>query len=431
MTDAPRWYQRLYWRIWLTVFLVVLLVASVTAALWRVDLDRERADRPGRELAVRDAQGVVIGEARLHRWSRSDEDSDDEHDRHEHKAARSGPIFDLALDDGTRYQIELPRPRAGRSHDGVPGGRTVSRWLAQPTGWLLLLLALTALVILAAYPVARRLTRRLEGLQAGVQAWGEGDLSARLPVTGNDEVAFLAKRFNAAAQRVEALIQARQSLLANASHELRSPLARIKMSLALLPEAVSDGEAGVQREISQSIAELDVLIGEILLASRLDHGDQALGEREAVDLTALVRHECRLLDIPVNLAENVVVSGHPPLLQRLVRNLLENAQRHGQSSGATALCDVQVSLCSEEQNAVHPHRRVAVLLVGDNGPGVPPALRERIFEPFFRLPGASERDGGVGLGLALVKTIAEQHGAAVRCIPPPTGQGAWFEVRWS
>ena len=346
MTDAPRWYQRLYWRIWLTVFLVVLLVASVTAALWRVDLDRERAERPGRELVVRDAQGVVIGEARLHRWSRSDEDSDDEHDRHEHKAARSGPIFDLALDDGTRYQIELPRPRAGRSHDGVPGGRTVSRWLAQPTGWLLLLLALTALVILAAYPVARRLTRRLEGLQAGVQAWGEGDLSARLPVTGNDEVAFLAKRFNAAAQRVEALIQARQSLLANASHELRSPLARIKMSLALLPEAVSDGEAGVQREISQSIAELDVLIGEILLASRLDHGDQALGEREAVDLTALVRHECRLLDIPVNLAENVVVSGHPPLLQRLVRNLLENAQRHGQSSGANALCDVQVSLRS-------------------------------------------------------------------------------------
>ena len=72
MTDAPRWYQRLYWRIWLTVFLVVLLVASVTAALWRVDLDRERADRPGRELVVRDAQGVVIGEARLHRWSRRD-----------------------------------------------------------------------------------------------------------------------------------------------------------------------------------------------------------------------------------------------------------------------------------------------------------------------------------------------------------------------
>ena len=76
-------------------------------------------------------------------------------------------------------------------------------------------------------------------------------------------------------------------------------------------------------------------------------------------------------------------------------------------------------------------RGQVVLRVADNGPGVPMACRERIFEPFFRLPGASERDGGVGLGLALVKTIAGAHGASVACVEPPTGRGATFEVVWS
>lgn len=108
-----------------------------------------------------------------------------------------------------------------------------------------------------------------------------------------------------------------------------------------------------------------------------------------------------------------MLRGSPRLLRRLLRNLLENARRY--SDGA-----VTVLLVSGSS---------AVIRVNDLGPGVPPELRDRIFEPFYRLPGASERDGGVGLGLALVKSIAERHGGSVRCeANDAPGGGASFVV---
>src|SRR6476469_87761 len=101
-------------------------------------------------------------------------------------------------------------------------------------GLLLMLVIIALVVAAAAYPVVRRLTRRLERLQASVEAWGEGDLAARVAVEGQDEVASLAISFNQAATRIEALMRAQKSLLANASHELRSPLARIRVAVELL-----------------------------------------------------------------------------------------------------------------------------------------------------------------------------------------------------
>src|SRR5690606_24405097 len=91
-------------------------------------------------------------------------------------------------------------------------------------------------VALGAYPIVRRLTQRIESVQRGVVRWGEGDLSVRVPVQGSDEIAFLAERFNVAAERVQTLVRSHKSLLANASHELRSPLARIRMGLELMPQ---------------------------------------------------------------------------------------------------------------------------------------------------------------------------------------------------
>ena len=107
------------------------------------------------------------------------------------------------------------------------------------------------------------------------------------------------------------------------------------------------------------------------------------------------------------------VQGVSKLLRRVMRNLLENARRH-------AAGDIQVSLEQTEQQVV--------IRVCDQGPGVPQELRERIFEPFYRLPGATERDGGVGLGLALVKSITLRHGGSVSCENRPEG-GACFVVR--
>jgi signal transduction histidine kinase len=266
------------------------------------------------------------------------------------------------------------------------------------------------------YPVARRLTRRLERLQSGVERWGAGDLSARVAVSGDDEVGFLAERFNSAAERIDQLMRAQKSLLANASHELRSPLARIRMGLELMSLAPTPE---IRDEISRNIAELDQLIDEILLASRLDAREADMGTVEEVDWTGLTAEECARLDVAFEAgadaqghARPVQVRGVPKLLRRAVRNLLENARRYGRG-------EVSASL--------QHSGREAVLRVFDRGPGVPPALRDRIFEPFYRLPGASESNGGVGLGLALVKSIAERHGGSVRC-EERAGGGACFVI---
>ena len=193
----------------------------------------------------------------------------------------------------------------------------------------------------------------------------------------------------------------------------------------------SAANAAAQRaEISRSITELDQLIDEILLASRLDSGQTDKEPMELLDLTGLAAEECSRVNAelkagpePVAGADHaeaqapaMLLRGSPRLLRRLLRNLLENARRY--SSG-------QISLAlSAGGSAAVP---LAVIRVNDRGPGVPAAQRERIFEPFYRLPGASEREGGVGLGLALVKSIAERHGGTVRCEDNPGG-GASFVV---
>jgi signal transduction histidine kinase len=297
-------------------------------------------------------------------------------------------------------------------------------WWAKPSGffWVLGLIGLA--VALGLYPVVRRLTQRLEGLQRGVQRWGEGDLSVRVPVQGDDEVADLSERFNAAAERIEGLMASQKSLLANASHELRSPLARIRMGLELMNSPTdSDTLARSRAEILRNMAELDQLIDEILLASRLDAQEADVGTVEVVDLVGLCAEECARagarFDVPEGLAQ-LDVPGVPKLLRRLVRNLLENARRYGAGcQDAPQGSGIELSL--------KPLGQEVLLTVCDHGPGVPPEYRERIFEPFFRLPGASERVGGVGLGLSLVKSIAERHGGRVRCADQPGG-GACFVV---
>lgn len=270
-------------------------------------------------------------------------------------------------------------------------------------GWLdlvpriFIVLTLSALAVaLAAFPLARRLTRRLEALKQAVEEFGAGKLDSRAALKGRDEVATLAASFNRAADRIEALMAARKTLLANASHELRSPLARLTMATQMLPDDIDPKR---QEEIARNIAELDQLVGEILLASRLD-ADAAPGSVAEVDLLGLVAEEAASFGAEVT-GTPVSLCGDARLLARMTRNLLENARRYG---GGTK---IEVAL-----------ERVAAgveLSVADRGPGVPEAQRERIFEPFYRLPDAPERDGGVGLGLSLVRQIAERHGGAVRC----------------
>ena len=279
-------------------------------------------------------------------------------------------------------------------------------WL-QGTGLFVVLIVLFAAVSAGAYPVVRHLTRRLEALKQGVEQFGSGQLDHRVDATGRDEIAAVATSFNRAAERVQALVRSHQSLLANASHELRSPLARLKMAVSLLESPQAPGVSPEQRErlrreIHTNIAELDALVEEVLLASRLD-AQARVERRDPVDLLPLAIEEAARVGASMqgdDAAPAVMVEGDERLLRRALRNLLENARRYGGSEVSVAL----------------EHRQRGVeIKVCDRGPGVPADQRARIFEPFYRLPGHAEQGGGVGLGLSLVKQIAQRHGGSVRC----------------
>jgi two-component system sensor histidine kinase RstB len=141
--------------------------------------------------------------------------------------------------------------------------------------------------------VVRRLTRRLEALKQGVEAFGAGALHQRVAEDGRDEVAALGASFNRAAARIEALLQSHKSLLANASHELRSPLTRLKMAVSMLEDTRPISAQAMRREIDVNIAELDALVEEVLLASRLDAAS-TLERHDEVDLLGLAPRRPRV-----------------------------------------------------------------------------------------------------------------------------------------
>jgi signal transduction histidine kinase len=286
-------------------------------------------------------------------------------------------------------------------------------WTRPPNGFLWSLSLVALAMALATYPITRRLTRRLEALQQGVQAWGQGNLAVRVPEQGRDEVAFLASQFNQTASQIEALVQSHKSLLANASHELRTPLTRIRMGLELMSTQPSPA---MRDQIAQSITEVDQLIEEILLASRLDSPEADLGSVETVDLIGLAAEECSRVSAHVRVLadpQSLQLPGYPRLLRRLMRNLLDNARHY-----APEQSELEVEL-------EHPTPDTLVLRVNDRGPGIPEAYLDQVFSPFFRLPGSTE--GGVGLGLALVRSIVKRHHGRVWCENRPGG-GASFVV---
>ncbi len=307
---------------------------------------------------------------------------------------RRGPIYLRTLPDGRRL---LVHPRQRFLLHGVHLG--------------LMFGALALALALIIYPITRGITARLGRLESSVRELGEGNLAARVAVEGNDEVAVLARSFNESAGRVEQLVRSHKLLLANCSHELRTPLARIRMAVEKL--AGSESPAGA--EMARSIAELDALIGEMLLTSRLD-AMQRPEREEDVDLLALVAEEAAHFGREPT-GEAVHVRGDPMLLRRMVRNLLDNAQRH--AGGATRV---------EVRGAPGGRARV---VVEDQGPGVPAAEREQVFEPFHRAPGSAAEARGTGLGLAIVRQVARAHGGEVSCEPaghPAGAPGARFVV---
>jgi signal transduction histidine kinase len=280
-----------------------------------------------------------------------------------------------------------------------------TRFLLHGAHVVLILGSIAAALALLAYPLARGITARLGRLNESVRRFGSGDLATRVVVEGTDEVANLAASFNESAARIEQLVRTNQMLLAKCSHELRTPLTRMRLAV----ERAQAGDAMAGAELSRNISELDALIGELLLSSRLEATGRP-DRIEPVELLALAAEEAAYFDLEVG-GQPVSVAGDPMLLRRLLRNLLENARTHG--GGAM---DIRVE----------PQAAGARIVVEDAGPGVPPEDRERIFDVFYRRPDAAPT-AGAGLGLSIVRQIARVHGGDVKYEPREAG-GSRFVV---
>ena len=371
--------RRLYVKLYLALLASLAVFAVAAAVLWHASGGWEQR------------QGAVFAQLAANILPPASAGAAEQQAALEKVAAGIPGRFALLAPDGGRLAMVGgdPGPRAHRLKlaDGrVLAARPDRRGLV---GGLAALALILVAVGAGAYPVVRRLTRRIEHLQAAVESLGAGQLSARVEVKGRDEVARLAGSFNAAAARIEALVGAHKSLLANASHELRTPLARIRMAVELMK---ADADPKRKADLQRDMAELDALIDELLLASRLDAATPLV--REEVDLLGLAAEECARYEGVTLEGDHVKVQGDPRLLRRMLRNLLENAFRHGRPP-------VSVFLSKNR------------LTVRDAGAPIPQAEWEKLFEPFYRRPGAAGATGA-GLGLSIVRQIARQHGGEAR-----------------
>ncbi|MFD4537746.1 ATP-binding protein [Kitasatospora sp. NPDC058397] len=271
--------------------------------------------------------------------------------------------------------------------------------------------------VVVTWRVTGHALRPVEAIRAEVDAITGRDLHRRVPEPGTaDEIARLAATMNAMLDRLEASGRRQRQFIADASHELRSPLAVLRTQLEV---ADTHPDPAVRAELVhgalQDTDRLQSLATDLLLLARLDAGGGAEDRpRQRIDLTALVA--ATVLGRPAgphrrttDLAPAVAVEGIPLWLGRLLTNLLDNADRH--AAGA-----VHVRLAADRA------RGVAVLDVEDDGPGIPPADRERVFERFTRLDDARSRDeGGSGLGLPIARDIARHHGGTLAVTPTPSG----------
>ncbi|MFE7125411.1 ATP-binding protein [Streptomyces sp. NPDC057617] len=315
----------------------------------------------------------------------------------------------IAVTDGSGTTVVVHAGASLAARDTAVGTAAVAMLLGLPV----LLLVVGGVTWL----VTRRALRPVEGIRREMAAiTASEDLSRRVPEpAAHDEVARLARTTNETLTALEAAVDRQRRFVADASHELRSPIASLRTQLEVgdahpelldVPGAVAD------------TVRLQRLAADLLLLARLDAGERPGQSR--LDLGALVREEVSqrtpdTIPVALDVGKGLEVAGSRGQLARVLGNLLDNAQRHARGS-------VRASVHRAADGRV-------VLAVTDDGAGVPVAERERIFERFVRLDEARGRDdGGAGLGLAIARDVAERHGGTLKATNSPKG-GAHFELR--
>jgi two-component system osmolarity sensor histidine kinase EnvZ len=314
-----------------------------------------------------------------------------------------------SLDTGTWYWAEVP---TGNGHLVV--GLSATRIDSQPVTALAMALLVGLLFAMAvALWLARRLTEPLARLEAASALIGQGGSPSLLPETGPRELVSLSRRFNAMAQQVSELLSARTTLLAGVSHDLRTPLARMRLALEMLKDAPNPT---LIERMERDIEQMNRLIGNVL--------DLARGLQHEKPVNTNMHDFLHQIAADFSTPASPVTVTCPPgtwpaaqtALQRAIGNLLQNAQRYAPG--------LPVELVANFENK---HCHIGVL---DHGPGIAPEQREAMFQPFHRLDASrSPVTGGSGLGLAIVRELARANGWQVALkANPGGGLQAWLDL---
>jgi signal transduction histidine kinase len=333
---------------------------------------------------------------------------------------RGGPVM---------FSLSVPEPVVvdGRQFAILPDPRSLTLWrvLRHPSlalGWLAIACAVSAAI---AWPLTRSIVRPIPILREATRAVSGGYLGMRVaPLLDGrrDELGDLARDFDAMSARVEELLQSQRQLLMDMSHELRSPLARMFVALELARKRAEPGVVAELDRVERETRRLTDIIEKILTLGRVE-AQRGAPAAAPLDLDALLAELCTELGAigpaPVRhtpAAAPLAVAGEAAWLRAAFSNVIQNAQRYTREGSAV---EVRATADNGEARVV----------VRDHGPGVPPEMLERIFEPFVRVSAARERDsGGYGLGLAIVKRVCDAHGGRVAVRNAPDG-GLEVELR--
>ena len=283
------------------------------------------------------------------------------------------------------YWVRIPRERLER--------RIAMRWVA----WGLLALALA---LTAAYLIVSRVSRPLHSLAAAAGEIGRGRRPDPVPESGPQEIRTLASAFNQMSQGLSRLEQDRALILAGVSHDLRTPLARLRLGIEM-----SSQDEALRAGMHGDIEEMDRIIGQFLDFARLDGGEANQVIELDVILEEVVERYRKLGHDVAASVEPVQLSCKPLMLRRALANLIDNALRY---SGTA----VEARLRKDDAPAGMRYPATVVIEVLDRGPGIPQSETERLKQPFTRLEQARSGSGGSGLGLAIVDRVVHAHGGS-------------------
>ena len=277
-------------------------------------------------------------------------------------------------------------------------------------------LIMVVTVVGSAFWFLQKQLKPLAWLHTGVEAVSRGDFEARVPVVRDDEIGEVAGAFNEMTTRVREMIDGRERLLADVSHELRSPIARMKVALEFMP--TGDKRDALARDLKEMESLISVLLEREELRSRADRIDGS-----DVDLDAIAR------EVAASFADQgpgvdfvstgaVTIHADPALVRLLIKNLVDNAIKFSHPDSRPVVAKLETE------------GGQAILSVSDDGIGIPPGSEERVFEPFVKLDPARGHGVGYGIGLNLCQRIVQLHGGTIRLLPrEPRGTEAVVTLR--